>query len=161
MANFNLNKVILGGRLTADPELKQTNSGIPVCSFTVAVNRRFAKQNEGGAQQQTADFITCTAWRQQAEFLSRYFRKGSSICILGSIQTRSWDDQNGQKRYATEVVADEINFVDSKGENGSGSYSAPASLPQTPNQYNAPAYSSQANAAPKFEEISNDDDLPF
>jgi len=158
MANLNLNKVILGGRLTADPELKQTNSGIPVCSFSVAVNRR-VRQTEENSAQQTADFINCTAWRQTAEFISRYFHKGSSICVTGSIQTRSWTDQNGQKRYATEVVVDEAMFVDSKSES-SGSYAAP-SAPQTPNQYSAPAYSSQANAAPKFEEISNDDDLPF
>ncbi len=161
MANFNLNKVILGGRLIADPELKQTNSGIPVCSFTIAVNRRFVKQNEGGAQQPTADFIRCTAWRQQAEFLSRYFHKGSSICVIGQIQTRSWDDQNGQKQYATDIVCDEINFVDSKGENGGSAYSAPVPTTQPTAQYNAPAYSSQANAAPKFEAVSNDDDLPF
>ena len=158
MANLNLNKVILGGRLTADPELKQTNSGIPVCSFSVAVNRR-VRQTEENSAQQTADFINCTAWRQTAEFISRYFHKGSSICVTGSIQTRSWTDQNGQKRYATEVVIDEAMFVDSKSES-SGSYAAP-SAPQTPNQYSAPAYSSQAHAAPKFEEISTDDDLPF
>lgn len=161
MANFNLNKVILGGRLTAEPELKQTNSGIPVCSFSIAVNRRFAKQGEENGNQQTADFINCTAWRQQAEFLSRYFHKGSSICIVGAIQTRSWTDQNGQKRYATEVVVDEVMFVDSKSESPNGGSYAASSAPQTPNQYSAPAYSSQANAAPKFEEISNDDDLPF
>lgn len=159
MANLNLNKAILGGRITAEPELKQTNSGIPVCSFSIAVNRRVRQTEENGAQQ-TADFINCTAWRQTAEFISRYFHKGSSICVTGSIQTRTWTDQNGQKRYATEVVVDEAMFVDSKSEStGTGAYSAPAA--QTPNQYNAPAYSSQANAAPKFEEISNDDDLPF
>ncbi len=158
MANFNLNKVILGGRMTAEPELKQTNSGIPVCSFSIAVNRRFAKQSEDNGQP-TADFINCTAWRQQAEFVSRYFHKGSSICIIGAIQTRSWTDQNGQKRYATDVVVDEVMFVDSKSDSVGG-YAAQSDV-QTPNQYNAPAYSSQANAAPKFEEISNDDDLPF
>lgn len=161
MANFNLNKVILGGRLTSDPELKQTNSGIPVCSFSIAVNRRFVKQGEDGNGQQTADFINCTAWRQQAEFISRYFHKASSICVIGQIQTRNWTDQNGQKRYVTEVVVDEATFVDAKGENpGGGNYAGQASVPSQ-NQYNAPAYSSQANAAPKFEEISNDDDLPF
>ena len=162
MANFNLNKVILGGRLTADPELRQTTSGIAVCSFSVAVNRKYAKpQGEEGASaqpQQTADFINCVAWRQQAEFLSRYFHKGSSICVVGSLQTRSWNDQQGQKRVSTEVVAEEINFVDSKSESGSGNSFAAGS---TPNQYSAPAYSSQSNAAPKFEEISNNDDLPF
>ena len=165
MANLNLNKVILGGRLTAEPEVKQTNSGIAVCSFTVAVNRRVRSNDENGSQQQQADFVRCVAWRQQAEFLSRFFHKGSSICIVGSLQVRPWTDQNGQKRESTEVVCDEINFVDSKGEGPSGnSYGNAAfaqSAPQTPNQYTAPAYSSQANAAPKFEEVSTDDDLPF
>ena len=94
MANFNLNKVILGGRLTADPELKQTPNGIPVVSFSIAVNRRF--QSKENAQQQT-DFFNVTAWRATAEFVSRYFRKGSSICVIGSIQNRSWTDQQGNK----------------------------------------------------------------
>ena len=113
MANLNLNKVILAGRLVADPELKKTtNTDSSVCSFTIAVNRRYSKPGE---QAQT-DFIDCVAWRQQAEFLSRYFRKGSSILIVGNIQKRAWNDQQGNKRYTTEVIVDEINFVDSKGE---------------------------------------------
>ena len=115
MANFNFNKVILGGRLTAEPELKQTPNGTPVVSFSVAVNRRVAK----GAEQKT-DFINCVAWRQTAEFISRYFHKGSCICIVGNIQVRSWTDQNNQKRYATEVIVDEANFVDSASENRGG-----------------------------------------
>lgn len=153
MANFNFNKVILGGRLTADPELRQTPQGTSVTSFSIAVNRRFTKANEG---QQTADFINCVAWRSTAEFITRYFRKGSSICVVGSLQTRTWtDSQSGQKRYATDVVVDEANFVDSSKESG---YSASA---QTPDVFSAPAYSSQETEAPKFEELSNDDDLPF
>ena len=92
MANFNFNKVILGGRLTADPELKTTTSGIVVTSFSIAVSRRFAKNAEGQANQQS-DFINCVAWRNQAEFITRYFRKGSSICITGSLQTRTWTDR--------------------------------------------------------------------
>lgn len=121
MAVLNLNKVTLVGRLTADPELKQTPSGVPVCTFTLAVNRRYVPKNEDGSPaQQQADFISCVAWRNQAEFLSRYFRKGSSVCITGAIQTRSWTDQSNQKRYATEVVADEVMFVDSKAESTSG-----------------------------------------
>ncbi len=114
MANFNFNKIILGGRLTADPELKTTPSGISVTSFTVAVNRRFGSKQGEEAQ---ADFFNVTAWRQTAEFITRYFRKSSSICVVGSLQTRSWTDQNGQKRYTTEIVADEAFFVDSKAEN--------------------------------------------
>ena len=154
MANLNLNKVVLAGRLTAEPELKQTQSGVSVCSFTVAVNRRYQKDSES----QQTDFINCVAWRQQAEFVSRYFRKGSSICVVGNIQTRTWTDNQGQKRYATDVVADEISFVDSKGEGPSAQGGFGNSY--TPESY-APSFSSQGQEAPKFEEMSNDDDLPF
>ena len=142
MANFNLNKVILGGRVTADPEFKATPQGISVCSFSVAVNRR---SKEGQAQ---ADFINCQAWRATAEFINRYFKKGSSICLVGSIQTRTWNDQQGNKRYATEVIVDEAYFVDSKSDNA-----APA--------FGMDAASFQTQQAPKFEEIAGDDDLPF
>ena len=147
MANFNLNKTILGGRLTADPELKQTPSGVTVCSFTLAVNRKFSKDG-----QQEADFINCQAWRQTAEFINRYFRKGSSLCISGSIQTRSWQDQNGQKRFATDVVVDEAMFVDGKNDaQGTGTYTA--------DQTSIPAFN--APQAPKFETLDTDDSLPF
>ena len=159
MANLNLNKAILAGRMVADPELKQTSSGIPVVSFRIAINRRFQSKNADTQGQPQADFLDIVAWRQQAEFVSRYFRKGSSICVVGSIQVRNWTDQQGQKRYSTEIVADEINFVDSKSEGG-GYGNAPASQ-YTPDSYGAPAYSSGAAATPKFEEISGDDDLPF
>ena len=153
MSSLNLNKVILCGRLTADPELKQTASGIAVVSFTLAVNRRYQSKSADGAQAQQADFISVVAWRQTAEFISRYFKKGSALCVTGSIQTRSWQDQQGQKRYATEVVADEAMFVDSKNEGGSvGGYT---------DTYNAPSYSSSPAQAPKFEELKTDDDLPF
>lgn len=144
MANFNFNKVILGGRMTADPELKQTTSGLPVCSFSLAVNRKFQKEGE-----QQADFINCVAWRQTAEFISRYFKKGSSICVVGSIQTRTWTDTNNQKRYATEVIVDEAMFVDSKSDGGQAQ----------PGGYVPEAYTEPAT--PKFEELSTDSDLPF
>ena len=157
MANFNFNKVILGGRLVADPELRQTQTGVPVCSFRIAVNRRVSRNAEQQAQPQ-ADFIDVVAWRQQAEFVTRFFRKGSSICVVGSLQVRQWTDNQNQKRYSTEVVVDEISFVDAKGEGpAAGGQSA---APYTPDNY-APSYSSQQEAAPKFEEMSNDDDLPF
>lgn len=136
MANFNLNKVILGGRLTADPELKQTQSGISVTDFSIAINRR------GSKDENSVDFINCRAWRSTAEFVTKYFQKGSSICIVGSIQVRSWTDNNNQKRYATEIIADEAYFVDSK----SGTVEAPKF---------------ETMPAPKFEEIDSDDDLPF
>ena len=136
MANLNLNKAILGGRLTADPELKLTPQGVPVTSFSIAVNRK--------GKDAQADFITCVAWRQTAEFICRYFKKGSSICISGSIQTRTWNDQQNNKRYATEVVAEEAFFVDSKTEGVAS---------------DEPAF--QTQSTPKFEEVAGDDDLPF
>lgn len=154
MANFNFNKVILGGRLTADPELKTTTSGVSVTSFTVAVNRRFGGKQGEEAQ---ADFFNVTAWRATAEFIAKYFRKASSICIVGSIQTRSWE-KDGQKHYATEIVADEAYFVDAKGESSAPAqtvYSSPAAvLPQIPN-VSAPA------PAPAMQELGDDDELPF
>ena len=168
MANFNFNKVILGGRLTADPELKTTPSGAVVTSFTIAVNRRFSGKNE----ESQADFINVVAWRQTAEFITRYFRKASSICVVGSIQTRSWTDQNGNKRYATEVVADEAMFVDAKNENPAAHQAAPAYgqpasyMPEGYSSFGAqggaPVYNNAGGAsAPKFEEYTDDDDLPF
>ena len=171
MANFNFNKVILGGRLTADPELKTTPSGISVTSFTVAVNRRFGGKNGEEAQ---ADFFSVTAWRQTAEFITRYFRKASSICVVGSIQTRSWVDQaTGQKRFATEIVADEAYFVDAKSESpiavqqAAASYGAAPQNSYVPDGYGfggasqVPGGSYASQPAPKFEDISDDEELPF
>ena len=155
MSNLNLNKVVLAGRLTSDPELKQTPSGISVVSFSLAINRRRGRNEQGDAQQQT-DFVNLVAWRQTAEFISKYFRKGSALCVTGSIQTRSWTDQQGQKRYATEVVVDEAMFVDSRGEAGDNGAS------YTTDAYgSAPSYSSNVGGAPNFEEQNTDDDLPF
>lgn len=145
MANFNFNKVILGGRLTADPELKSTEKGDSVTSFNVAVSRR--------GQDAGTDFINCTAWRKTAELITSYFKKGSSICIVGRIQTRSWKDKEGNKRYATDVVVDEVNFVDSKGENPGGSYA--------PVTNDAPTADAPTYEQPQFEEITDDDELPF
>ena len=153
MSSLNLNKVVLCGRLTADPELKQTQSGIAVVTFTLAVNRRFQSRTDAANAQQ-ADFISVVAWRQTAEFISKYFKKGSALCVTGSIQTRSWQDQQGQRRYATEVVVDEAMFVDSRNESGAaGGY--------TPDAYAAPSFSSPVADAPNFEELKADDDLPF
>ena len=148
MANFNFNKVMLGGRLTADPENKQTETGISVTRFTIAVNRRYGKD----ASQQ-ADFFNVTAWRATGDFVSKFFKKGSSIFVVGTIQNRSWTDADGNKRYATDIVADEVSFVDSRSENSAGQY--------TPDSYSEPSFSSSAADAPKFEEIKGDDDLPF
>ena len=147
MASFN--KAILIGNMTADPELKQTASGLSVCSFSIAVNRRFAKEGE-----QNVDFINIVAWRQQAEFVSRYFKKGMPILICGQIQTRTWTDNQNVKRYATEVIADEVSFVNSK-ESEKNEPSAPsANAPYVPDAYTG-------QASPQFEELPKDESLPF
>ena len=146
MANFNFNKIILGGRLTADVELKSTPSGVSVAQFSVAVNRKYSKD---GAQE--TDFFNVTAWRNTAEFVSRYFKKGSSICIVGQLQNRTWEDNNGQKRYATDIIAEEVSFVDSKNDSqGTNTANTGAYMPEAYTQ-------SQGN----FEEVANDDALPF
>lgn len=151
MANFNFNKIIIGGRLTADPELKTTPSGIPVVSFTVAVNNRSSKDEES-----SADFFTVTAWRGTAEFISKYFRKASSICIVGRLKTNNWTDQEGNKRYSVDIVADEANFVDAKSE-------APEAVRQavdsTPTSAPAPQYTGES--APKFEMGDDGEEFPF
>lgn len=107
-----MNKVQIVGRLTKDPEVKMTINQTPYCNFTVAVDRRFKDSNG----QRQADFINCVAWKQTASFIQKYFRKGSRIGIVGCIQTRNYEDQNGQKVYITEVLAEEVEFVESKAE---------------------------------------------
>lgn len=142
MANLNFNKTILCGRLTADVELKKTPSGVSVCSFSIAVNRKVSKDME-----QKADFINCVAWRNDADFISKYFGKGSSILVVGNLQNRSWQDTNGNKKYATEVIIEEAHFVDSKSEsNGAGI--AGGGVPYGAN-------------TTQFEEMTAEDELPF
>ena len=148
MANFNYNKVILAGRLCQDPELKATPTGISVLQISLAVRRSYAAEGK----EAESDFISLVAWRKTAEFITRYFHKGSSICVTGTLQTRTWQDQNGQKRYATEVVVDEATFVDSRNENDRRQ-----ELPES--SYGNPGYAKEA--APRFEELKSDDDLPF
>ena len=104
-----MNRVILMGRLTADPELRQTPQGTAVTSFTIAVDRRIKTENG-----QQADFITCVAWRKTAEFICRYFQKGRMIAIEGQLQSRSWDTQDGKRQYATEVIVDNVSFTGEK-----------------------------------------------
>ena len=116
-----INVVALTGRLVRDPEVKQTQSGVSVCSFAVAVERSY----KSGEERQT-DFIDCVAWRSSAEFLQKYFHKGDMIGISGHLQTRSWETQDGQKRKATEVVADSLSFVSSKRSESGGGVSSPA-----------------------------------
>lgn len=141
MANFNMNKVILGGRLTADVEQKVTPNGTTVANFSIAVNRR--------GKDQPTDFINCVAFKERAEMICRYFKKGSSICVVGEMQTRNWTTDKGDKRYATEVIVGEVFFVDSKSD-----AEAPVAAPSA--GYIPEAYT----AAPKMVEVQ-DDDLPF
>ena len=148
-----LNKVILMGRLTRDPELKYTPANVPVCSFSIAVDRRYVRQGE----QRQADFINIVTWRQQAEFVSKYFVKGQMINVCGSLQTRTWDDANGVKHYATEVVADELNFCgdnrNNQSNNGASSFGGGNSF-DSGNSFGG----SDSNG---FTPIDTDDDLPF
>lgn len=146
MASFN--KVILMGRLCADPELKQTSGGLPVTSFSLAVDRK----GKTGEYKQ-CDFITVVAWRQTAEFICRYFKKGQAILVCGELQTRSWQDNNGNKRYATEVVASEVSFCEAKG--ASEGNNAPAK------QNGSMGYVPDAYKQAKFEEVKTDENLPF
>lgn len=150
------NKAILIGRLTADPELKQTTAGTYVLNFQIAVDRRFRGQDG----ERKADFITIVCWRQQAEFVAKYFHKGDPIGIDGNIQTRNYEDRQGTKRTAFEVVADNVFFVGGKSSNNNGGGyasaqpSAAAAIPAAP-----VAYSN--GAASDFEEVETDNDLPF
>ena len=129
-----MNKTILMGRLTRDPETRYTQTNnIQVTSFTLAVNRRFTKEGE-----QQADFINVVTWNKTAEFVSKYFKKGQQVGIIGRIQTRNYDDDQGQKHYVTEVIAEEVYFADSKKED-----------------------SQVTSSQNEFEQIQNDDDLPF
>lgn len=140
-----LNVVVLMGRLTATPELRTTNSGISVTSFSVAINRNYSKQG----QENDTDFINCVAWRNNAEFISKYFEKGQMIAIQGSLRQNSYTDKDGNKRTTYDVQVDRANFCGSKNESGSArSGEAPASF-------------SNVDTG-DFEEISmGDEDLPF
>lgn len=147
-----LNKAILMGRLTADPELKHTPSNIAVTSFTLAVNRSYAK---AGTERQ-ADFIDIVAWRGTAEFVCKYFKKGSMMAVDGSIQTRSYTDSQGVKRKAFEIVADNVNFCDSKASSAdnSGSGTSTFEAPPMPVAF-------ESGSSEDFSVVPGDDDLPF
>ena len=155
------NKGILMGRLVADPELRQTPSNISVCRFRIAVDRGYTS-NSGERQ---ADFISIVAWRQQAEFVSKYFSKGKMIIVEGSLRNADYTDANGVKHYAMEVQADRVSF----GESKSASQNAPSGNFQQPSyqQSSAPAVSQPANESVQignledFEEILSDGDVPF
>lgn len=135
-----INSIVIMGRLTYEPELKATPSGISVVRFQVAVDRNYQKAGE----ERKTDFIDCTAWRQTAEFVCKYFHKGSMIAVEGSLQTDSYTDQNGEKRKSVQVVANQVSFCGSKAESGAQATTG-----------SAPADDAE------FEPIDDDDDLPF
>ena len=150
-----LNQIVIMGRLTRDPELRRTGSGIAVTSFTLAVDRDFSGKDSG---EKETDFIDCVAWRQTGEFVSKYFAKGRMAVVTGRLQIRGWTDKDGNKRRTAEVIADSVYFGDSKKESDSGSsYGG--------NSYNAPGYNAPGYAGPPqndFAEIEDDDaQLPF
>ncbi len=150
-----INKAIIMGRLTRDPELRHTGAGTPVCSFSVAVDNGY------GERRQT-DFINCVAWNKTAEFISNYFEKGKMIIVVGRIATRTWEGQDGKKNYATEVVVNEVSFGESKrAQDGSSSFGggassgAPVAAPAVPAFPDSPADDAFTPL------LDTDDDLPF
>ena len=158
---ININSVTLVGRLTKDIELRKTSSNTSVCNFTVAVDRRFQSQQQGG---QSADFISCIAWRQSADFLAQYASKGTIVGVEGRIQTRSYDGQNG-KVYVTEVVADSVQIISSRnGANTTANniYSAPVTNNQTFTPSVEPGYDSMDDDFSNTPSLDiSSDDLPF
>lgn len=152
-----INKAILMGRLTRDPELRHTGTGTPVCSFSIAIDNGY------GDNRQT-DFINCVAWNKTAEFVSNYFSKGKMIIVIGRISTRSWEGQDGKKNYTTEVIANEVSFGESKrSQDGGGSYQTPYSegtsnSAPTPVAPPMPADLTEDDFSPL---LDTDDDLPF
>ena len=157
-----LNRVILMGRITQDLELKSTPSGVSVLSFSVAVERSYARQGED----RQADFINCVAWRQQAEFISKYFGKGRMIALEGNLRTRTYDDKNGTKHYVTEVYVDSVSFTGEPKQGGlsntnySSSNNNNNSYSQNNSQNNQNATVSIGDLS-DFEEILSDDGVPF
>lgn len=149
-----LNKVILFGRLTRDPEFRQTTAGTPVCKFTVACDRPFANKQTG---ERECDFIDVQAWRNTAEFVSRYFTKGSAITVEGSIRNNNWTDNNGTKHYGYIVMADNVGFGGSKSDNQqTGNYQQTAPTPAAPAQQSV-----NIGNIGEFEEILSGDEVPF
>ena len=168
-----MNKVILVGRLTVDPELRQTQSGVASCRFTIAIDRRFADKNTGERQ---ADFIQCIAWKQTAEFISKYFSKGKWICVEGSLRNNNYQDKNHPDvtHYTMDVMVDNAEFVGNKGESGGGQggYQNNGGNYRNNNYQAPPQQAAPAAAAPNndnmsygalsdFEEILSDGDVPF
>ena len=160
-----LNHIVVMGRLTRDPELRYTQSQVPVASFTVAVDRDFGGRD--GGERQT-DFIDCVAWRHSAEFVSKYFFKGSMAVVSGRLQIRDWTDRDGNKRRTAEIVADNVYFGESKRreDNAGGGYSRPAPQQSAPGSYGGQSSYGGYDSVPKsdsaFAELDDGDgELPF
>lgn len=149
-----LNVVAIMGRLVADPELRTTGNGTNVCSFRIACDRNFAQKG----QERQADFIDVVAWRQSAEFICKYFQKGSLIAVEGSLQSHQYQDKNGNNRTAVEVVANQINFAGGKKPGGQPVDDGGEAPPK---DYREPAPAYSQGSADDFAVISDDDDLPF
>jgi single-strand DNA-binding protein len=157
-----MNKAILMGRLTKDPEIRYTAaSNIPVCSFTLAIDRRFQKQGE----EKQADFIPIVVWRNLAEFCSRYFQKGLRVAVIGTIQTRTYDDSEGKRHYVTEVIADEAYFADGKKTDDNNDSRAFGSGNTYRGNDNKPGSNTQqseeSSSGDGFYQIPGEDELPF
>ena len=158
-----LNKIFIMGRLTRDPELRHTQSGTAVASFTLAVDRDFKDKQTG---EKATDFIDCVAWRQTGEFVSKYFSKGRMAVVEGRLQMRNWTDKSGNKRVSAEVLADSVYFGDSKKDGQSDGYSGGEYAAPAPGSYGAPSGGYGSYPAPggtdQFTELSDDDgELPF
>lgn len=165
MANFNFNKVILAGRISSEIDYRETQSGKTVASFSIAVNRRTS-------QVQEADFFNITAWKQTADFVANYFDKGHSICVEGSLRVSKWEDDEGNPRSRTEIIAENITFVDSKSETEDDEDDEEVKKPYKSRQSNSPSKNTGKGAKtsktgtktakkPRYEEIEDDFDLPF
>ena len=161
-----LNHIVIMGRLTRDPELRRTGSGVAVASFSLAVDRDFGNRESG---ERETDFIDCVAWRQTGEFVSKYFAKGRMAVVSGRLQIRTWTDKDGNKRRSAEVVADNVYFGDSKRDGDTGSASSYGGNAYGGNSYAAPAapsyggYTAPASAPASDFAMLDDDDaqLPF
>ena len=155
-----LNKIFLQGRLVADPELRHTQSGIAVASFRLAVDRDFKDRDTG---ERKADFINIVAWRQTGEFVSRFFTKGRMAIVEGKLQTRDYTDRDGNRRYATEVVADNVYFGDSRRDAEAGGYGAPSGGYAPPAPAPSTGYAAPSGpAGNEFGDLADDDgELPF
>lgn len=156
-----LNRVILMGRLTRDPELRQTQAGVACCRFSIAINRQFANKQTG---ERESDFVECETWRQTAEFVSRYFVKGNMILVEGELRNNNYEDSKGVKHYGMKVLVSNVSFCESKGSSENQQQEAPTQVQKTTAAPRAAAPAQEAlslDDLDEFEEILSDGDVPF